>query len=334
MYVGGGALTIQNSTIADNVSTGFGLGGAGGAGGSGVTGGSGGAGGSSGASHGVGMYIAGGSVTSYNMTVALNLTGVYQVGGTADLFNSLFANNGYTPPGGSAGDDYDNVSGSATASHSLFGTPPLGVVLDPTDIITVNAELDPAGLASNGGPTQTIALLSTSPARGAGQNPINGVTLTTDQRGFTPSPNEGWDIGAYQFGASPALSPPPSPHKVPVSGSAPTTAPSNPASSSVTIATPAPAAGTAVPVDPPQMALAPSVPESESAGSNAVGVMTTAAAASTPLTLISHSLAAPGHHPARSHARNGRLPIVRGPLSLRDRAHSHRTGIMMHSTVR
>ena len=59
-------------------------------------------------------------------------------------------------------------------------------------------------LAENGGPTQTIALLAGSPAIGAGQNPIDNLTLFTDQRGFIPS--GAWSIGAYQPG-NPAAAP-------------------------------------------------------------------------------------------------------------------------------
>ena len=51
-----------------------------------------------------------------------------------------------------------------------------------------------ASLGNNGGPTPTMALLSGSPAIGAGAS-INGIT--TDQRGFA-RPASGPDIGAYQ----------------------------------------------------------------------------------------------------------------------------------------
>jgi hypothetical protein len=65
--------------------------------------------------------------------------------------------------------------------------------------------LDPAGLSNNGGPTQTIALLSGSPAIDAiplaSCTDQDGNQLTTDQRGF-PRPDAGeqvCDIGAYEF---------------------------------------------------------------------------------------------------------------------------------------
>src|SRR2546429_6664050 len=67
--------------------------------------------------------------------------------------------------------------------------------------------LDPAGLASNGGPAQTIALEAGSPAINAGNEticaapPVNNL----DQRGFV-RPGMGatnCSIGAYEFDAAP-----------------------------------------------------------------------------------------------------------------------------------
>jgi CSLREA domain-containing protein len=58
-------------------------------------------------------------------------------------------------------------------------------------------------LADNGGPTQTIALLQTSPAAFAGSNALAtdrlGNPLTTDQRGDPRISGFAVDIGAYQF---------------------------------------------------------------------------------------------------------------------------------------
>ena len=76
--------------------------------------GSSGSGGSPGSlSLGGGVYIAGGSISLYNATVALNSSGtpvgdgVFQVGGSVNVYNSLFANNGYTGSGtGPTGADY------------------------------------------------------------------------------------------------------------------------------------------------------------------------------------------------------------------------------------
>ena len=79
-----------------------------------------------------------------------------------------------------------------------------------------DAGLAPAGLNANGGPTigtpstnvstDTIALLGNSQAIDAGMNPINTVTLFTDERGYVPT-SRSWDIGAYQSSAVPAATP-------------------------------------------------------------------------------------------------------------------------------
>ncbi len=63
--------------------------------------------------------------------------------------------------------------------------------------VAPGAGLDPKGLQNNGGPTQTIALLSTSPA--VDLIPIASCTLTTDQRGTTRPQGKGCDAGAYEL---------------------------------------------------------------------------------------------------------------------------------------
>lgn len=72
-------------------------------------------------------------------------------------------------------------------------------------------KLDPAGLASNGGPTQTIALLPGSTAIDAVPATscltADGTALTTDQRGVKRPQGPACDSGAYEV----AVSSPPSP---------------------------------------------------------------------------------------------------------------------------
>ena len=153
---------------------------------------------------GGGVYVAAGSVSLYNVTVAFNSgagvrgSGVDQRGGSVAINNSLLADNGYSGAGATAGADYLNESsgGEPVALHSLFGSTPTGVSQGAGSFIG-DAGLA-AGLAPNGGPTDTIALLAGSQATDAGQNPINGVTLFTDERGYVPSGP--WSIGAYQPG--------------------------------------------------------------------------------------------------------------------------------------
>jgi len=236
-YIKTGSLTVYNSTFAANeVAAGQGgtggLAGAGGSirktshggpvvarGGPGATGGSGyvkgasgqagssgvagslgapgksGASAPSGSSQVGGLYITGGAVTMYNATIAQNQTGgVMQSGGTVTLVSTLVAGNGAV--------DYSNHGGTAAASYSLFQVAPTGVT-ESHDQDNVNPLLDSKGLQSNGGPTQTIAIVSAaSPANGNGANPLH---LFTDQRGYTPA--AAWGIGAYQYGAQQAAAP-------------------------------------------------------------------------------------------------------------------------------
>jgi hypothetical protein len=86
-----------------------------------------------------------------------------------------------------------------------------GLSVDDHDLLGVSPGLDEAGLQENGGPTQTIALLSTSPAIGV--VPLiedcaesEDGPASVDQRG-EPRPGisgDGCDIGAYEYQASPA----------------------------------------------------------------------------------------------------------------------------------
>jgi CSLREA domain-containing protein len=87
-----------------------------------------------------------------------------------------------------------NISDDAACGFAAVGS------LNNTDPV-----LDPAGLQNNGGPTQTIALSSESPAIDA--IPVSDCTdqnsnpIHTDQRGaLRPDPGEvACDIGAYEF---------------------------------------------------------------------------------------------------------------------------------------
>ena len=77
----------------------------------------------------------------------------------------------------------------------------------------VDPRLDPNGLNLNGGPTETVALLSGSPAIDKGSSTtIGGVHLIVDQRGVgyartinkavaNATGGDGTDIGAFEFGA-------------------------------------------------------------------------------------------------------------------------------------
>ncbi len=196
----------MSDTLAENSVLGgkSGSGGAGGKGGSsGLGDGAAGSTGSAGDASGGGGYVAGGSVSLYNSTVALNTQtgtgsggGVVQVAGSVTAVSTLFAGNGAV--------DY---AGAITANNCLFQTAPAaGTIVGAKDLTGVNPLFATAGLASNGGPTQTIALQAGSPAIGAGANPDN---LFTDQRGYSPRGGAGTtDIGAYQHNAIADTTPP------------------------------------------------------------------------------------------------------------------------------
>jgi CSLREA domain-containing protein len=72
---------------------------------------------------------------------------------------------------------------------------------EPTDLIA-----DPmlAASANNGGETDTVALTASSPAIDAGDSTL---CLPTDQRGYARPVGSGCDIGAYEFGAGPPVTP-------------------------------------------------------------------------------------------------------------------------------
>ncbi len=112
-----------------------------------------------------------GTATLNNCTFSGNSTGVNNSGGIVNLSNSIVVGN-VTDVSGSLSTDSNNLKNMTAAA----------------------AGLDPAGLADNGGPTQTFALLLDSPAINAGD-----TTLTTDQRGTARPQGSADDIGAFEF---------------------------------------------------------------------------------------------------------------------------------------
>jgi len=133
-----------------------------------------------------------GNITMSNVTVNANAGGVdTQFGQSAVIQNSIVANNG-TDCGGSMSSKGYNLSSDDTCSFS-----------GPGDLNNTDPKLGTLGFY--GGPTETIPLLSGSPAIDAGDP--NGCTdnqgnlLKTDQRGM-PRPDRedkgGCDMGAYE----------------------------------------------------------------------------------------------------------------------------------------
>lgn len=130
-----------------------------------------------------------GILTMTNVTVANNVAnnsqgdGMFNAG-TVNLLNTLFAKNGDENCVGTGVLDA-NYSLSSDSTCSFIGFHNL-----------TNANPQIAGLANNGGPTQTHALLPGSPA-------IDKADPTSfppiDQRGVTRPQGAGPDIGAYEF---------------------------------------------------------------------------------------------------------------------------------------
>jgi predicted outer membrane repeat protein len=124
---------------------------------------------------------------------------------TVKLYDTIVAAN-INGDGPSSSDIYGSSVNSASA-YNLIGTGGSGGLDSNNDNIILTGS-ETAGLGSlgdNGGPTQTIALLSNSPAIDAGSVTLaTDFSLTTDQRGeprfsATLSGMQSVDIGAYQF---------------------------------------------------------------------------------------------------------------------------------------
>lgn len=114
--------------------------------------------------------------------------------------NSILANN-------TGGNCYDfNLSNRATKSggHNLSDDATCAdLFTEAGDLNSIHAGFDPAGLKNNGGPTETIALLSTSPAKNAipasSCTDLSGAPIKTDQRGVPRPQGPACDMGAYEL---------------------------------------------------------------------------------------------------------------------------------------
>jgi len=182
-----GTLTIVNSTVADN---------------------------SAGAGGGISDQ---GSLTAVNTTIAYNSTsGGFDSGGgldaagagTATLYNTIAALN----TDSSGADDVGGTGVASASSNNLVGVDDTGTVgrsVSPILVGGANPGLASA-LADNGGPTQTVAIVSsTSPALDSGSNSWAATYgVTTDQRGAVRGSDGGLnagttvDVGAYEASSS------------------------------------------------------------------------------------------------------------------------------------
>lgn len=167
LYSGDDRIAITNSTISGNTAS-LGYGGA--------------------------LYIfpALETTTVNNSTIAGNSSGVALAGSSRALIlrNSLLANSTANCSGPLVSYDYNLSSDWSCAT-----------LTQPHDLNNVNPLVGP--LANNGGPTQTHALLSDSPA--IDRIPATGVNCpATDQRGVARPQNSACDIGAYEVVLNPA----------------------------------------------------------------------------------------------------------------------------------
>ncbi len=196
VYQDAGSLTVTNSTISNNTSgsSGFIASGGGIAASTGVssvaltnltvTG-------NTATNGGGGLWLAATTSTLTNATIVANTQtnstggGLYASAGTVTIRNTIIANN----TGG-------NCSGTITTAGYNLDSANTCSFSAGTDLRNTNPNL--ATLTNNGGPTNTIALNAGSPAINTG---TTTSAPTTDQRA---GPRVGaTDIGAYEYGSTP-----------------------------------------------------------------------------------------------------------------------------------
>lgn len=181
----GGAVTLRNCTVAGNDVTQSG-------------------------STASALYQVTGTMLLENCTVAANIgaNAIEIAGGTFSMGNTLVAGNTVAAGGAAA----NQIKGAVTSlGYNLIGAAPNMTLTGTTtgnQLNVANALLDPDGLALNGGPTRTIALMTGSPAIDKGK--LQGG-VTTDQRGrsrpfdvsgiTSATGGDGSDIGAFEVNA-------------------------------------------------------------------------------------------------------------------------------------
>jgi hypothetical protein len=201
LYVAASSVTLTNDTLSKNNATGA-TGGNGGNAGKGVVySGSGsesqsvhpGDGGNGGNGDGGGLNIVSGSTSLANTLIAQNAAAPGQgvEAGISSPGGSPGSSGGPDVYGTVASSDHDLI-GDGTDSNLSNGSngDRVGTTASP-----INPNLGP--LQNNGGPTETMALLSGSPAIDKGDNNAHGLP-GTDQRGFSRISGSVADIGAFE----------------------------------------------------------------------------------------------------------------------------------------
>ncbi len=167
----------------------------------------------SGGNNGGGINSAGIS-TIVNSTIAYNSVipggpggGIDVTSGTTTLYNTIVALN---TAGTGATATPNDVSGTLApgSQYNLIGSSGGGLTNEVNNNIVKPPVLGIGTFGNNGGPLQTVSLLSTSPAIDGGSNAIVGVTIPTfDERGAVRGPaglNAGLnvDMGAFEASSS------------------------------------------------------------------------------------------------------------------------------------
>ena len=142
------------------------------------------------ANNGDGIGVSFGSVRVSYSTVTQNNANVRNIEGSITLDDTIVAEPG--PSGNCAG-------GGLTANdHNLFDDDGTSCSAGATDLKNKDPKL--GSLQNNGGPTQTRALLTGSPAiDAANDGNCSKIAKSVDQRGVTRPQGPHCDIGAYEY---------------------------------------------------------------------------------------------------------------------------------------
>jgi hypothetical protein len=155
--------------------------------------------------HGGGIAIDGGTATIINSTISGNRAvfdggGIDSNYGTVTLYNTIVAGN-------ASSDGTNDIRGavSALSAGNLIGDGTgLSGISNGSNGNQIGTQSNPIApllspLGNYGGPTQTMELLTGSPALNAGTTSVPGGLPPTDQRGDTRTLNAKVDIGAVEY---------------------------------------------------------------------------------------------------------------------------------------
>ncbi len=145
---------------------------------------------------------------------------------TVHVSNSTFTGNTAGGNGGGAIGNFgtatitqSTLSGNSSAFGANLHNLTTGAPMTVTQSIVANAKNNTnpqlGALASNGGPTQTMALPPGSPAVNAIPATVPGCSGSTDQRGVSRPQGPACDVGAYELASQ---TPPPPPPGGPIRG--------------------------------------------------------------------------------------------------------------------